>query len=84
IIRLTKFFLAFLRRTQVYKELERILRANAINLSVDKLLGIARTITTMKIRLPLSNETLTKTMLLTARHKLIARLFDPDFWQNLA
>jgi transposase len=69
---------------KVYKELERILRASAINLSVDKVLGIARTITTMKIRLPLSNETLTKTMLLTARHKLIARLFDSDFWQNFS
>jgi transposase len=68
---------------KVYKELERILRANAINLSVDKVLGIARTITTMKIRLPLSNETLTKTILLTARHKLIARLFDPDFGKIL-
>jgi transposase len=64
---------------KVYKELERILRTNAINLSVDKVLDIARTITTMKIRLPLSNETLTKTMLLTARHKLISRLFDSDF-----
>jgi transposase len=69
---------------KVYKELERILRANDINLSVDKVLGIARTITTMKIRLPLSNETLTKTMLLTERHKLIARLFDSDFWQNFS
>ncbi|MDR2652274.1 MAG: transposase, partial [Prevotellaceae bacterium] len=68
---------------KIYKELERILRANAINLSVDKVLSIARTITTMKIRLPLSNETLTKTMLLTARHKLITRLFDSNFWQNL-
>jgi hypothetical protein len=69
---------------KVYKELERILRANAINLSVNKVLGIARTITTMKIRLPWSNETLTKTMLVTARHKLIARLFDSDFWQDIS
>ncbi|WP_418892868.1 IS1634 family transposase [Limibacterium fermenti] len=66
---------------KVYKELERILKNNNIGLSVDKVLNISKTITTLKIRLPLSGETLTKTMLLTARHKSIARLFDPDFWK---
>ncbi|MDR1883313.1 MAG: transposase, partial [Prevotella sp.] len=68
---------------KVYKELERILKTNKINLSVDKVLDIAKTITTLKIKLPLSGETLTKTMLLTPKHKSIANLFDPNFWKNV-
>jgi transposase len=67
---------------KVYKELERILKTNNIGLSVDKVLNIAKTVTTLKIKLPASGETLTKTMLLTPKHKSIARLFDPDFWEN--
>ncbi|MBP8993895.1 MAG: IS1634 family transposase [Bacteroidales bacterium] len=67
---------------KVYKELERILKASNINLSVDKVLSIAKTITTIKVRLPKSNKTLTRTMLLTERHKLIASLFDENFWEN--
>jgi transposase len=68
---------------KVYRELERILKINNINLSVDKVLDITKTITTLKIKLPASDETLTKTMLLTARHKSIACLFDQNFWKNL-
>jgi transposase len=68
---------------KVYKELERILRTREINLSVDKVLSIAKTITTLKIKLPISGETLTKTMLLTERHKSIANLFEKDFWNNI-
>jgi len=66
---------------KVYKELERILKASAINLSVDSVLKIAKTITTMKIKLPASGETMTKTMLLTQKHKSIAMLFDKNFWK---
>jgi hypothetical protein len=66
---------------KVYKELERILKTNNIGLSVDRVLNIAKTIATLKIKLPASGETLIKTMLLTARHKSIARLFDPDVWK---
>lgn len=65
---------------KVYKEFERILKINNINMSVDKVLDIAKTITTIKIKLPLSGETMTKTMLLTAKHKSVALLFDPNFW----
>jgi len=65
---------------KVYKELERILKASNINLSVDSVLNIAKTITTMKIKLPVSGETMTKTMLLTSKHKSIEMLFDNDFW----
>ncbi|MDR1339893.1 MAG: transposase, partial [Prevotellaceae bacterium] len=68
---------------RVYKELERISGVNSINLSIDKVLNISKTISTIKVRLPVSNETLTKTMLLTARHKSIAIMFDTIFWQKL-
>ena len=67
---------------KVYKELERILKLNGINLSVDKVLDIAKTVTTLKIKLPVSGETLTKTMLLTKKHKSIEKLFDQNFWKS--
>ena len=67
---------------KVYKELERILKLSNINLSVDKVLNIAKTITTIKVNLPLSGETITKTMLLTAKHKSIEPLFDENFWKE--
>ena len=52
-------------------------------MSVNKVLDIAKTITALKIRLPLSNEILTKTMLLTKKHQSIAQLFNKNFWQNI-
>ncbi len=67
---------------KVYKELERILKFSGIKLSVDKVLNIAKTITTLKIKLPESGETLTRTMLLTPKHKSIELLFDTNFWIN--
>ena len=56
---------------------------NGINLSVDKVLNIAKTITTIKLKLPISNNTITKTMILTTKHKSIEMLFDENFWKNL-
>jgi transposase len=67
---------------KVYKELERILKISNINLSVDKVLSIAETITTIKVYLPISGNTMTKTMLLTKRHQSIAQLFDENFWKS--
>jgi transposase len=67
---------------KVYKELERILKASNINFSVNSVLNIAKTVTTLKIKLPISGETLTKTMLLTEKHKSIAMLFDKYFWKD--
>lgn len=67
---------------KVYKELERILKISNIDLSVDKVLDIAKTITTLKIKLPVSGNTITKTMLLTKKHKSIAMLFEENFWKN--
>ncbi len=66
---------------KVYKELERVLKISGINLSVDKVLNTAKTVTTLKIKLPASGETMTKTMLLTEKHKTIEPLFDKNFWK---
>mgnify|MGYP002680936092 FL=1 len=67
---------------KVYKELERVLKKSHINMSADKVLNIAKTITTIKINLPVSGSTMTKTMLLTNRHRSIAQLFDENFWKD--
>ena len=67
---------------KVYKELERILKISNIDLSVDKVLNIAKTITTLKIKLPISGITMAKTMLLTKKHKAIAKLFEDNFWKK--
>lgn len=65
---------------KVYKELERILKTSKLNLSVDKVLSIAKTITTIRLRLKHSNKIVEQTMLITERHKSIAQLFDDNFW----
>ncbi|MDR0303953.1 MAG: hypothetical protein LBH98_04160, partial [Chitinispirillales bacterium] len=65
---------------KVYKEFERILKIKNIDLSVDKIINIAKTITTLKIKLPTSGETISKTMQITQKHKSIALLFDENFW----
>jgi transposase len=67
---------------KVYKELERILKWSGINLSVDKVLNIAKTITTIKVKLLPSDEILSKTMILTQKQKSIAQLFNQNFWEN--
>jgi len=67
---------------KVYKELERILKESNMDLSVDKVLSIAKTITTIKIKLPISGNTMEKTMLITKKHKTIAKLFDENFWEK--
>jgi hypothetical protein len=67
---------------KVYKELERVLKLKNTNLSTDKVLNIAKTITTLKIKLPISGETMTKTMILTNKHRSIETLFDKMFWGN--
>ncbi len=64
---------------KVYKELERKLKAAQITLSVDKVLAMAKTITTLRIKLPLNGEVISKTMVMQ-RHKKIEQLFNVDFW----
>ena len=61
------------------KELERMLKVSEIKMSVDKVLALAKTITTIQIKLPLNKDVYTQTMLM-ARHQKIAKLFDEDFW----
>ena len=60
---------------KVYKELERIARIVGINMSVDEVLNVARTITTIRMRMPENNEVLTKTLFLTVKQKAIEPLF---------
>ena len=64
---------------KVYKELERTLKLNNISMSVDKVLRMAKTITTLQVRLPLNNEVISKVMIMK-RHKAIEKLFDEEFW----
>lgn len=67
---------------KIYKELERILKISKMDMSADKVLDIAKTITTIKVNLPVSGNTMSKTMLTTTRHKSIAQLFDENFWKR--
>jgi transposase len=67
-----------------YKELERILKKSGVNMSVDRVLNIAKTIATIKVKLQESRETITKTMLLTDKHNSISRLFEAGFWENFS
>lgn len=67
---------------KVYKELERILKVSNINMSPDNVLSIAKTITTIRVKLPISGQVINKTMFLTPKHQAIALLFDENFWKN--
>ncbi len=58
---------------KVYKELERLLRMLNIDLSVDKAMDIAKTISTVKVKLT-NGTTAEKTILTTAEQRLIAPL----------
>ncbi len=64
---------------KVYKELERLLKKDGINMSVDKVLALAKTIVTIHLTLPQNKQTITRTMLMK-RHQRIAALFEDDFW----
>ena len=60
---------------KVYKELERIIKLAGIKMSVGDVIKAARTIITIRVRLPENREILTKTLFLTERHKAIEPLF---------
>lgn len=64
---------------KVYKELERLLKLSAINMSVDKVLALAQTIVTIQLTLPQNKTSISKTMLMK-RHQRIAPLFSDEFW----
>lgn len=62
---------------KVYKELQRIIALHGgIGLSVDKVIDIAKTIPTIKIRMPYNEEERTQTLFLTDKHRQIEPLFD--------
>lgn len=69
---------------KMYKELERVLKISQISLSADKALNIAKTITTLKIKLPLQNKAILKTLILTKQQKQIEKLFSDEFWQKIS
>ena len=60
---------------KVYKELERLIDINNIGMSVDKVLDAAKTITTIRIRMPENGTYFTKTLFLTKKHLAIKPLF---------
>lgn len=64
---------------KVYKELERMLKATDIRMSVDKVLALAQTIVTIQVQLPQNKEVISKTMIMK-RHQRIAKLFDENIW----
>ena len=55
---------------------ERLIAINKIGMSVDKLHGAAKTITTSRIRMPENGTYFTKTLLLTEKHLAVKPLFD--------
>ncbi len=61
---------------KIYKELERIVYGLGLDMSVDTVLKIAKTITTIRLRLPMNGSMLTRTMFLTPEHKSLKPLFD--------
>lgn len=60
---------------KVYKELERTLRMMGIGMSVDKVLFVAKTITTLKIRLP-NGELYTETLYNTPQQEALRPLIE--------
>ena len=60
---------------KVYKELERLIACNNIGMSVDKVLDAAKTITTIRIRMPENGTYFTKTLFLTKKHLAVKPLF---------
>lgn len=61
---------------KVYKELERIVAELKLEMSVDSVLKIAKTITTIRLRLPLNDKVMVKTMMLTPEQRALKPLYD--------
>ena len=61
---------------KVYKELERIIALAGIDLSVDKVLEIAKTITTIRVNMPQNHDVYTKTLFLSDEQNTIKPLFN--------
>ena len=61
---------------KIYKELERIIQKTKLNLSVDKVLDIAKTLITLQVKIPGTNRFRTRTLFLTPEHKSLLPLFE--------
>ena len=61
---------------KVYKELERVIAELDLGMSVDTVMRIAKTITTIRIKLPLNDKVVTKTMMLTPEQLALKPLFN--------
>lgn len=68
---------------KVYKELERIIKKSKIDLSVDKVIEISKTITTLKIKILNGKKSIYKTMIITDKQKQIERLLNRNFWEKV-
>ena len=64
---------------KVYKELERLLKLSDINMSVNKVLELAKTIVTIQMTLPQNKQTINRIMLMK-RHQRSTPLFLENFW----
>lgn len=62
--------------------LERTIHEKKINLSVGKVLDAAKTITTIRVKLPENGEFYTKTLFLTDKHRQIQPLFESSDGEN--
>ncbi len=70
-VHITINFIAY----KVYKELERQLKDKGYDLSPEKAIDIIKTIYSVKVRIPNTNQYLTKTILLNGKQKSLAKLF---------
>ena len=61
---------------KVYKEVERIISSLHLDMSVDTVIRIAKTITTIRLRLPINGKIIEKTMMLTPEQLSIKPIFD--------
>ncbi len=61
---------------KLYKELERIIKMKGINMSVDLVIEISKTITTIRINMPQNRKIYTKTLFLTEKQRAVRLLFD--------
>lgn len=61
---------------KMYKELERQIRKMGMTMSVDKALRVAKTITTIRLRLP-NGELYSETLYTTPQQEAIKPLIDP-------
>lgn len=63
---------------KVYKELERIIKMKDVNMSVDQVIEISKTITTIRINMNQNRKIYTKTLFLTEKQKAIRLLFGQE------